>query len=157
MIDHMDHLPDSTSHHPYRRLALMAVLSFAAMYILMYAMVDVFANVLPNINQWYMAGLMTMPMIAIELLVMGMMYRKKAWNLTILGVSLLVFLGCWFGIRNQFGVGDRQFLKSMIPHHASAILMCSQADLGDRDVKILCEDILTSQQAQIDWMKQKLR
>ena len=28
------------SEHPYRRLAIMALLSFAAMYVLMYAMVD---------------------------------------------------------------------------------------------------------------------
>ena len=40
----------------------MAVLSFISMYILMYAMADSFANVIPNINQFYMAGLMTMPM-----------------------------------------------------------------------------------------------
>ena len=40
----------------YGRLAIMAALSFVAMYALMYAMVDRFANVRPNLNQLYMAG-----------------------------------------------------------------------------------------------------
>jgi hypothetical protein len=38
-------------------------LSFISMYVLMYAMVDRFANVYPNFNQFYMAGLMTAPMV----------------------------------------------------------------------------------------------
>ena len=44
---------------PYRSLVLMAVLSFASMYVLMYVMVNSAANVYANVNQLYMAGLMT--------------------------------------------------------------------------------------------------
>jgi hypothetical protein len=62
--------------NPYLRLLAMAALSFIAMYILMYAMLNTFANVLPNLNQAYMAGLMTAPMVIIELLVMRPMYDK---------------------------------------------------------------------------------
>ena len=51
----------------YAHLATMTVLSFIAMFILMYAMVDRFANVYPNVNQAYMAGLMAAPMVMIEL------------------------------------------------------------------------------------------
>ena len=57
--------------HPYYRLAGMTVLSFIAMYILMYAMVDSFGSVFNNINQVYMAGLMAAPMVLIELALMG--------------------------------------------------------------------------------------
>lgn len=49
----------------YRHRATMAALSFAAMYTLMYAMVDVIGNVFNSVNQVYMAGLMTAPMIII--------------------------------------------------------------------------------------------
>ena len=42
----------------YLRLLTMSVLSFISMYVLMYAMVDRFGNVYPNLNQFYMAGLM---------------------------------------------------------------------------------------------------
>jgi hypothetical protein len=45
----------------YVRLAIMTALSFISMYVLMYAMVNRFANVYNNLNQFYMAGLMTAP------------------------------------------------------------------------------------------------
>jgi hypothetical protein len=55
----------------------MVVLSFAAMYVLMYRMVNTFANVYLNVNQFYMAGLMAAPMTIIELVLMGAMYRDR--------------------------------------------------------------------------------
>jgi hypothetical protein len=61
----------------YGRLLLMAVLSFISMYVLMYAMVDAFANVYANFNQFYMAWLMTAPMVIIEIALMGAMYQNK--------------------------------------------------------------------------------
>src|SRR5687768_11923535 len=45
--------------HHYRDLLIMAVLSFVSMYVLMYAMVDRFGHMYSNVNQVYMAGLMT--------------------------------------------------------------------------------------------------
>ena len=45
----------------YGRLLVMTAISFIAMYVLMYAMVDRFANVFVNLNQVYMAGLMAAP------------------------------------------------------------------------------------------------
>lgn len=141
----------------YKRLALMIVLSFAAMYVLMYAMVDKLANVVPNINQFYMAALMTMPMLIIELIVMGSMYRKKKVNIILLltGIAgIVIFFLC---IHRQSGVKDKQFLKSMIPHHAAAVLMVEKASLTDPEVKELANKIITSQQAEIQQMKNKLK
>jgi hypothetical protein len=43
----------------YRHLLIMTALSFASMYVLMHAMVNTFANVYSNLNQVYMAALMT--------------------------------------------------------------------------------------------------
>lgn len=61
----------------YKKLLFMAILSFISMFVLMYAMVNTFANVFININQFYMAGLMTAPMIIIEMALMGSMYMDK--------------------------------------------------------------------------------
>jgi hypothetical protein len=44
----------------------MIVLHFIAMYIFMYAMVNVFDNVFNSLNQVYMAALMTASMVLIE-------------------------------------------------------------------------------------------
>lgn len=141
----------------YKKLALMIVLSFIAMYILMYAMVDKLANVIPNVNQFYMAGLMTMPMLIIELLIMGSMYMKKKINILLIisgFVGMIVFFLC---IHQQAGVKDKQFLKSMIPHHAAAVLMVEKASLTDPEIKELANKIITSQQKEIQQMKDKLK
>ena len=140
----------------YVNLAIMAVLSFISMFVFMYMMVDSFANVYPNINQLYMAGLMTAPMIVIEIFVMWSMYNNKKANLIIAGVSVLLLILFTAFIRYQTVVGDKQFLKSMIPHHAGAILMCDNPNLRDQEVKDLCKSITIDQQKEIDWMKNKL-
>jgi uncharacterized protein (DUF305 family) len=127
------------------------------MYALMYAMVDAFGNVYNSLNQVYMAGLMTAPMIAIELVVMRGMYQDKRRNGLILGGAIVAGVAFFAFIRWQTQVTDRQFLRSMIPHHAGAILMCEQAPIRDPEIKKLCGDIIKGQQAEIDQMKAKLR
>ena len=142
----------SASGH-YGRFAWMLGLSFVAMYLLMDAMVDRLGNAVPNINQFYMAGLMTAPMAILEIVLMGRMYPDKRKNMMVLVLGAVVLAACWFGIRWQAGVGDRQFLKSMIPHHAGAILMCEQAKLTTPDVRVLCEGIVKAQEDEIAQMR----
>ena len=140
----------------YRSLLVMAVLSFISMYILMYAMVNTIGNVFNNFNQFYMAGMMTAPMILLELFLMRSMYQDKRRNLIIIAVSIIAGLAFFFLIRQQTAISDKQFLRSMIPHHAGAILMCEQASIQDTEIKALCGTIISSQQAEIDQMKAKL-
>lgn len=141
----------------YRRLLLMLVLSFVSMYVLMYAMVNSFANVYMSVNQVYMAGLMAAPMGAIEIALMSAMYRDKRLNGIIMVGSVVALLVFWTLIRQQTMVSDTQFLRSMIPHHSGAILMCEEATISDAEIKALCKEIVRSQQAEIDQMKAKLR
>ena len=142
--------------HPYRKLGAMTALSFLSMYVLMYAMVDKAANALPNLNQLYMAGLMTAPMVVIELLLMKAMYGNRRLNAAILGGSVVALVACLAAIRDQTAVGDEQFLRSMIPHHAAAILMCDEAPIEDAEIVALCENIVRSQQAEIQQMRERL-
>jgi uncharacterized protein (DUF305 family) len=123
----------------------------------MYSMVNEFDNVFSNVNQFYMAGLMTMPMLIIEVLLMNQMYKNSKLNAFVIGISALALIGFYFGIRKQVGVADRQFLKSMIPHHAGAILMCNDANITDPEIKRLCEEIVASQEKEIAQMKAKLK
>ena len=137
----------------YGRLLGMMMLSFISMYVLMYAMVDNFANVFPNYNQFYMAGLMTAPMLIIELALMGSMYPNKKMNALLMLAGVIALALFWMLIRQQTAIGDRQFLKSMIPHHAGAILMCKEASIRDVQIQELCRTITSGQQAEIDQMK----
>ena len=151
----MRHMQTDYKTH-YGKLLVMAFFSYASMYILMYSMVDTLSNVIPNLNQYYMAGLMTAPMIILELLLMGSMYGPKKINAAIILVSLLVLTFCFIAIRTQFAITDQQFLRSMIPHHAAAVLMVQQTDIQDPEIKKLAENILSSQQKEIDFMKSRL-
>ena len=152
---------DAGNHHAherlhtgaYLRLAAMLILSFIAMYVLMYAMVDKFEDVYPNHNQAFMAALMTAPMAIIEILLMGSMYPRKRVNVAIAAGALILLAAAWLAIRYQAGIGDEQFVKSMIPHHSGAILMCDGAKLQDAELRQLCTEISAGQQAEIDRMR----
>lgn len=159
-MNHETHSSSNASHARkghYKHLLVMTVLSFLAMYVLMYAMVNALANVYNSLNQFYMAGLMTASMVIIELIVMRAMYQDKRRNVWIGAASVAGLVGFFLFIRGQTAISDRQFLRSMIPHHAGAILMCQQASITDADIRRLCEGIVSSQQAEIDQMKAMLR
>ena len=141
----------------YLHLGIMAALSFVAMYILMYAMVNTLGDVYNSINQVYMAGLMTAPMVVIELVVMRGMYHNKTLNLTLIGASLALGVLMFVFIRQQTIVTDGQFLRSMIPHHSGAILMCREAAIEDSEIRDLCRSIIEGQQREIEQMSALLR
>ena len=140
----------------YMNLGIMAILSFISMFVFMYMMVDRFDDVYPSLNQFYMAGLMTAPMIVIEIFVMWSMYYNKKANVIIAGVSIVLLVLFTVFIRKQTAISDKEFLKSMIPHHGGAVLMCGEAKITDPEIKELCKGIMSSQQSEIGWMKKKL-
>lgn len=151
----MEHNHSRQPNH-YVLLAVMAFLSFLAMYALMYAMVDSLANVYMSLNQVYMAALMAAPMVVIELIVMRMMYKDARLNGLIIAASVIAGVAMFIFIRQQTGIGDRQFVRSMIPHHGGAILMCRNASLNDPELEALCQEIVEGQQREIDQMTVKL-
>jgi len=135
----------------------MFVLHFIAMYILMYAMVhNLWDDVFNSWNQVYMAGLMTASMGAIELGLMGSMYTNRTWNRAIIAGSLVFLIGFALAIRQQTAIDDKQFIRSMVPHHSGAILMCREAAIEDVELRQLCKSIISSQQQEIDQMKRIL-
>ncbi|WP_395021363.1 hypothetical protein [Dongia sp.] len=117
----------------YWRLGAMAVFSFIAMYILTYAMVDTIDNVYMSLNQVYMAALMMAPMMVFEIFLMGMMYKKRVWNWTIDGASVVLGIVVFVFIRQQTVIGDRQFLRSCwleraFPRDGGGV--CRRADIS---------------------------
>lgn len=95
-------------------------------------------------------------MLVLEVLLMSSMYPNKKLNGGIVAGGLLLLVGSFFFIREQVAIADEQFLKSMIPHHAGAVLMCEKAHLEDAQVQELCGNILSGQNAEIEWMDTKL-
>jgi predicted nucleotidyltransferase len=159
----MQHTQKSEENNPnhslamYKRFALMAVAMFVAMYFIMYAMIDGLQNLIPNINNLYMTLLMVSAMLVIELWIMKGMYQNKKINWAIITVSLAIGIFSWFGIREQLFVGDKEFVKGMIPHHAAAVLMSEKAKLTDPELIELQKNILETQAKEIELMKRKLK
>ena len=77
---------------------------------------------------------------------MGAMYRDTRRNGIIILVSVLAGAAFFAAIRQQAAVSDRQFLRSMIPHHSGAILMCRESTIVDNELRALCDTIIASQQ-----------
>ena len=152
-MQHNQHGAHNSDEKPYVRLAVMIALSYVSMYVLMYAMVNTLGDIYNSMNQVYMAGLMTAPMVVIEMLLMSGMYKNKKLNVLLIAGSCVAGIAFFLFIRQQSAISDRQFLRSMIPHHSGAILMCDGASLQDQRIRELCKTIVTGQQQEIDQMR----
>ena len=97
--------------------------------------------------------MMVAPMVVLMIVAMGHMFKSKAANITLLAISMIAFFGSFALIRTQATIGDTEFLRSMIPHHSGAILMCQEASLARSDIMELCQNIIKSQREEIDQMK----
>ena len=157
MSDHSHAAATQARSAHYIRLIVMILLSFVAMYLLMYAMINSADNFYANLNQVYMAGLMAAAMLVIELALMFGMYPNRRVNVMIIAAGAIALILFWVLTRRQAGITDKQFLRSMIPHHAGAILMCERAAIQDAEIKRLCQEIISNQRREIDEMKARLR
>jgi asparagine N-glycosylation enzyme membrane subunit Stt3 len=140
----------------YLLLGINLLISLAIMYIAMFAMIASWGAFIQNINFFYMALVMWAPMGVLMLLTMRMMYRDKRLNMILFVAFGTIFLLSLIGIRQQSLVGDDQFLRSMIPHHSGAILMCEKSSIRDPEIKQLCQGIIASQSSEIAQMKAML-
>lgn len=158
-MEQMDAMPGHDTRqpammpHPYRDLALQTLAGGVIMYLVMFVMIDGLSSFFNNLNMAYMTLMMLAPMVVIMILAMGLMYPDKRLNATLVSGSILVFLACFAAIRTQATIGDRQFLRSMIPHHSGAVLMCREATLTDAEIKQLCAGIIKGQRAEIEQME----
>ena len=142
---------------PYKSLAVELAADFAVMFVAMYAMIATLDHFYFNISNVYMTMIMIGPMALLMLFFMRAMYPSKQRNLVVIGLAILVFATGWYGMRSQLGVGDAQLVRSMIPHHSGAILMCREAKLSDPEVAKLCRDIIAAQEKEIGQMEQILK
>ncbi|MDC7810187.1 DUF305 domain-containing protein [Sphingomonas koreensis] len=137
----------------YASLALQTVVSGIVMYLVMFVMIDGPGSFYNNLNMFYMTLMMIAPMVVLMILAMRHMFPSKTANAALLIGAVVAFVGSFALIRTQATIGDVQFLRSMIPHHSGAILMCREAKLGDPEIIALCERIKQSQAEEIDQMK----
>ncbi|MEX2446121.1 MAG: DUF305 domain-containing protein, partial [Dehalococcoidia bacterium] len=82
----------------------------------------------------------------------GMFQNQRLNMLLVAGFAVLFFAGLILG-RTETLVGNEGMLRSMIPHHSRAILVCEESDLTDPEIIELCETIVQTQREEIRQME----
>jgi len=139
----------------YWRFAAMIGASTLVMLGLMYLNTYAFEHVRWSETRFYIAFLMGGAMAIIMLSFMLNMYKNKTINWSIYGGALIVFLLALWLVRSQVTVGDRSYMKAMIPHHSIAIMTSERAGIEDVRVRKLADEIIKAQRREIkemDWL-----
>jgi hypothetical protein len=137
----------------YRKFLFMLGASFVVMYFVMFLNVDKFSHICLNVMRVYMTLLMICPMALIMLFVMRNMYQNRKINAIISITAVVVFVLAFMMMRNQTFIGDRQFMKGMIPHHSIAVLVSNNASILDPELKKLSQEIIKTQEEEIAQMR----
>ena len=140
----------------YTLLAVNLAISLLIMYLAMFAMIWSSNDFFNNSNMLYMALVMWAPMGVLMLLMMPMMYPNKTLNMVLLASFALILILSFWAIRDQTLVGDKQFVRAMIPHHSGAITMCERASIRDQEIRDICfkpNGIIKSQKREIALME----
>ena len=135
----------------------MMLISFVIMYIVMFLNIDSLSHYHTSITRIYMSLLMVAPMALVMIVMMGKMYPNKKVNRLIAVSSIAIFLAVLAALRTQTPVSDVQYMKAMIPHHSSAIMVSKNANLNDPQVLELAKQIIESQEREISEMKHHLK
>jgi uncharacterized protein (DUF305 family) len=141
----------------YKTLTIEMIIDFIIMYLVMYTMIATLDHFHLNLNNVYMTLMMVAPMTLVMLVAMRSMYPSRRLNLIVGLGAVVIFIAAFAAMRTQAGVGDKEFLRSMIPHHSGAILMCEQASITDPEIVALCDGIVRNQAAEIAQMETILK
>jgi uncharacterized protein (DUF305 family) len=156
MQSHAEDTLEDQANHPgatYRALTIEVIVDFAVMYFVMYAMIATLDHFHFNLNTAYMALMMVAPMTIVMVVAMRSMFPSRRIKIAICAGAALAFVASFAAMRTQAAVGNKEFLRSMIPHHSGAILMCGEASIDDPEILSLCDRIVRSQQAEIQQME----
>lgn len=130
----------------------MAV-SFVIMYGVMFLNADAFEHVMLSTTRTYMTLLMIAPMAVSMMFFMWGMYENKKVNYFIIASAVVLFIATLTMLRNQTLIADVQWMKAMIPHHSSAIMVSQKAHLQDPEAQKLAQDIIEAQKKEIAQMQ----
>ncbi len=137
----------------YKKFSLMMIISFFIMYMVMFLNMDKVSHYHTSATRIYMALLMVSPMAVVMMVMMKKMYPNKKLNAGIIIAGIVLFGLVLAALRTQTPIGDVQYMKAMIPHHSSAIMVSKHADIKDPEVKKLSEQIIKSQEEEIAQME----
>ena len=144
-------------NQPYLRLMAALGISLVLMFLLTMSLIFTIDHFHINLSNFYMALMMVAPMGVVMVLVMWGMFKDRRLNVVLLVAFVAMFAASFALGRASTFIGDEQFLRSMIPHHSRAILLCERASITDPRIVELCDAIVETQREEITQMEQLLR
>ena len=137
----------------YSRFFAMIATSTVVMFGLMYLNTYLIAHVFWSETRAWMALVMGATMAVLMLAFMLSMYRNRWVNAAIFIGAIAVFSGSLWLVRSQATIGDRAYMRAMIPHHSIAIMTSSRAGISDPRVRKLADEIIYAQDKEIAEMR----
>ena len=139
-------------------IVIMFIGSFIIQYLLMSTiMSNNISNVTNSLGKVYLATIMGLYMVLIEIAMRDMQYGSfNVMYYSIFGGLLIIFI---YFYRVQYAIKDRQYLEEMIEHHSMALLT-SQEILKKTDsynVSKLAKNIIQTQTDEILEMRNLLK
>ena len=139
-------------------IAIMFVFSFLIQYFAMPSlMVNSLNNITNNVGKAYLAALMALSMVLVEVSMHDMQYgifSVSKYALIISFIALFVYL-----YRNQVAINDNQYLNGMIEHHSMAILTSEEIlkKTDNYNIAKLAKNIIQKQKDELSKMKELLK
>lgn len=134
-------------------ILIMFIGNFIVQYLLMPPiMVDKITYITNNIGKAYLATIMGLFMVLIEVMMHDHHYHVLSLNLyTILFALLAMFIYLY---RKQIGIDDKQYLKGMIEHHSMAVFMSDEIlkKTDSYDIAKLAKNIIQTQNDELQIM-----
>ena len=139
-------------------LYTMLIGSFIIQFIVMSCiMTNSYKNITFSVGKFYMSVIMALLMGLLEVFMFDMHMRIiSLYYYLILFFMLSIFIYLY---RNQIYIEDKDYLQEMIEHHSMAVLTSDeilQKTQSER-IKKLAETILTTQEKEIEYMRQLIK
>lgn len=137
----------------YLKFGVILLISLGLMWTLSMSMVRSIDHFYYNLSNFWMALLMVGAMAIVMVVGMWSMFKNTKANIAMLVGFAVLFVGVFALGRTETFVGNEQFLKSMIPHHSRAILVCQESNITDPEIEQLCTEIVETQREEIAQMQ----
>ncbi len=137
----------------------MMILSFIIQFLVMsLIMSNSVGNITFSVGKFYISVIMALLMGLVEVFMFDLhMYGHFVSLSYYLSLSLALFVFLYL-YRNQMYIYDEDYLKEMIEHHSMALLTSEEIlqKTNSERVKKLAENIVSTQEAEINYMNQLL-
>ena len=139
-------------------MIIMFIGSFIVQYFLMPPiMVHKTSYITNNIGKAYLATIMGLCMVLIEVMMHDHQYHILSFNWYVILFSLLTIFTYLY--RNQIGINDKQYLEGMIEHHSMALFQSEEilTKTDSYDVAKLAKNIIQTQKDELTLMTDLLK